>query len=108
MNFLKPTEELGRGSRPGARRIRDRYVIRPIRLHPPRFGGASPLNLNLRDDMQGDEHEAERLRVEAKNCERRAEEHAEDNPMYSEHLYRRAVHCRRLARDEDTFNGEDS
>lgn len=53
--------------------------------------------------MQGDEDEADRLRGEAKRCDERAEEHAEDNPMYAEHLRRRANHCRRLARDEEDF-----
>ncbi len=53
--------------------------------------------------MQGDENEAERLRVEAKNCEKRAERHAEDNPSYADHMKRRAAHCKRLARDEEDF-----
>lgn len=57
--------------------------------------------------MQGDPDEAERLRGEAKRCDDRAEEHAEDNPMYAEHMRRRAAHCRRLARDEDDFQDQD-
>lgn len=57
--------------------------------------------------MQGDPDEADRLRGEAKRCDDRAEEHAEDNPMYAEHMRRRATHCRRLARDEDDFQDQD-
>jgi len=48
-----------------------------------------------------DDREAERLRVEAANCERRADRHRDDNPTYADHLQRRADHCRRLARDEE-------
>lgn len=53
---------------------------------------------------QGEPGEAERLRTEAKNLDKRAADQAEDNPMYAEHCQRRAAWCRKLARDEDTFN----
>jgi hypothetical protein len=46
---------------------------------------------------------ADRMRVEAKNLDKRAEEKADENPSYAEHLSRRADHCRRLARDEDRY-----
>jgi hypothetical protein len=48
-----------------------------------------------------DRDDADRLRIEAKNLDRRAEEKAEENPSYAAHLERRADHCRRLARDAD-------
>lgn len=48
-----------------------------------------------------DRDKADRLRTEAANCDRRAEEKREDNPMYAEHLEIRADHCRRLARDAE-------
>lgn len=48
-----------------------------------------------------DRDEAERLRTESKNCDRRAEDHRDDNPTYAAHLERRADHCRRLARDAE-------
>lgn len=52
---------------------------------------------------QGEPGEAERLRVEAKNLDKRGQRDAEDNPMYAEHCRRRAAWCRKLARDEDDF-----
>lgn len=48
-----------------------------------------------------DPREAERLRIEAQNLERRAESKRDENPTYADHLQRRADHCRRLARDEE-------
>ncbi|HYH69413.1 MAG TPA: hypothetical protein VD866_32260 [Urbifossiella sp.] len=49
--------------------------------------------------------EADRLRVEAANLDRRAEEKADENPTYAAHLERRADHCRWLARDADNESG---
>ena len=46
--------------------------------------------------------EADRLRGEAASADRRAEDMAERNPAYADHLRRRADHCRRLAQDEET------
>ena len=48
-----------------------------------------------------DRDEADRLRIEAANCDRRADEKRDENPTYAAHLERRADHCRRLARDAE-------
>ena len=54
--------------------------------------------------MSRETDEARRLREEADRCEKRAQEEAEGNPMYADHLQRRADHCRRLARDEEHYS----
>ena len=53
--------------------------------------------------MQGDPDEAERLRSEARRCDKRAEEEAEDNPSFAAYMERRSSHLRRLARDEEDY-----
>lgn len=54
----------------------------------------------MRDD-ETPAGKAARLRAEATSCDRRADEMADRNPSYAEHLRKRADHCRRLARDEE-------
>ena len=69
-------------------------TIPPPRFRPGLYSGGHTMDGR-------DQDERERLRIEAKNLERRSEEEREDDPTYADHLQRRADHCRRLARDEE-------
>jgi hypothetical protein len=50
--------------------------------------------------------EAARLRSEAEQDDQMAEERAEDNPMFSDYLRRRAAHKRFLANNRDGGLGQ--